>query len=520
LRNYDWDNFDPADFIEPLGDATFAVDYENSDTGEFLADGETPLILSVTDNAGAVWTLEVPANALLSPETLTMTVLRDVRLAGEGLDGGVLLSPSGLAFFEPAMLRVTGEGCGEDSVIYEGAHDGRNMSITEYKAGEGYVCATVWHFSTRTKVNGKGGGASVSMLQLLVDMGNEILRQPLSAPEPPSSTFKCPEYHNTDNAALRAYSSKVADPELVAIQTIQRALANYRGKDALVAQAMDMVVKLEERFADKVNMLIYQYRGQEDKFMAISMLAFYSGNRDTLKGGIDYEEIYSWGKEVWNELMQELVEGHDYTRAHSLRQLKTFIVFICTLRDVPIDADAFDQKLSNALTFWVEWELHTDTIGLVIMESSSEALVSMEQQTGEAGLSGDGTGDGRIDNYSVGDDRKAKPQVSFSVNARLSNLDPCMSNSITVGLDNPGATDFDVVFDTTGRSEYKEFLVQRAFEDKLDEGFYTFELPLINLQEKCAEKKESGKYEESGATFTADITISLYHAPKDDVYIN
>jgi len=39
--------------------------------------GET-LSLSVTDSAGATWTLEIPAGALLNEETITMTAMADV----------------------------------------------------------------------------------------------------------------------------------------------------------------------------------------------------------------------------------------------------------------------------------------------------------------------------------------------------------------------------------------------------------------------------------------------------------
>jgi len=534
VLNYDWTNFDPADFINPLGDATFTVDSANSATGEFFADDETPLSLSLTDSAGAVWTLDIPAFALLSPETIKMTALSDVKLGGDTLDGGVLLSPAGLTFIQPATLTVRGPGCGEDSVIFEGEHDGNNMTFTEFDTGDGYVSATIWHFSTRVKGSGKGGGASVSMLQLLVDMGNEILRQPLQAPEPPSLTFKCPGFHSTDknikNKAIMDFMLKCTDPELEARQTIKRAIANYRGQDAILAQAMDMVMKLEQRFADKINMLIYQYKYQEDKLAAIFTLSVYgTWNRDD-KYGIDYEEIYKWVAEAWNELMRELVEDHDYTRAHSLTNLISVVKSIYTLRGIDLDTTGFERRLGNALTFRVEWKLHNDAAingnwGLQVMDSSTEAIISMNQFREKEGFYGEDAGVGRVDYYNVGDGAPARPDVSFRVNARLFDLDPCMKKTITVSFDNPGAVDFHVTLQPGNiYSEYAADFASEILKGKLTDGFYVFELPIINLRENCVEVTVENRVEQSADGITlslmADITFIIIHTPMtSDVYL-
>jgi len=45
VLNYDWSNFDPADFMKPLGDATFTVDGTKSATGEFLSQASSQLFL-------------------------------------------------------------------------------------------------------------------------------------------------------------------------------------------------------------------------------------------------------------------------------------------------------------------------------------------------------------------------------------------------------------------------------------------------------------------------------------------
>ena len=518
---YDWNNYNPADLFVSLGNATFTVDNSATATGEFTP-GET-LSLSVTDGAGAKWTLEIPAGALLFPETVTMTILRDVQLGGDDMDGGVLLSPDGLQFMIPAALTVTGNGCDEDSVILEGGHDGKNMTFTEYETGDGSVSTTIEHFSIRTKARGKYG-ASVSMLELLIDMGNEILRRPLEAPEPPSLTFKCPEYHNTDsgskNKAIMDFMLKCGDPELVARRTIKNAIANYRGKDAIVAQAMDVVMKLEQRFADKINMLIYRYKYQEDKLAAIFTLAVYgTWNKDGTYG-IDYEEIYKWVAEAWNELMRELVEDHDYTRAHSLTNLITVVKSVYALRDIGLDTDAAYRRLSNALTFRVEWELEEHVFFTIC--SKGETEVSMNQISGDDYF-GEATGEGHLASFTDPDSAvyvTAFP--SFGNKAQLSNLDPCRNKAITVAVDKFG-TDFTAYADTDMGpmpipfTDYPKPIIHYVDGNAvLTTGFFTFKLDLINLSEKCADSSITAQQEELSHT----LDFKIFHQPKDDVYMN
>jgi hypothetical protein len=144
---YDWDNFDPADLIVSLGNATFILDTNATATGEFLADGKTPLSLSVTDSAGLTWTLDVPVDALLYGETITMTAMSDVSLDGEKLGGGVQLSPDGLTFLAPAKLAVTGGDNVYSSFMYQGNHDGGNVTFVEFETTENSAAATLHHFS-------------------------------------------------------------------------------------------------------------------------------------------------------------------------------------------------------------------------------------------------------------------------------------------------------------------------------------------------------------------------------------
>jgi hypothetical protein len=280
-------------------------------------------------------------------------------------------------------------------------------------------------------------------------------------------------------------------------------------------------------------MLIYQYKYREDKLTVIFALAVVgTWNIDEKTGkskyGIDYEEIYKWIAEAWNEMMRELVEDHDYSRMHGLYFLKGVIKKTYAIRSMDIDTAGFDRRIANALTFRVEWE-YKDALGTAyIYHLSGEAEVSMNQtgeQNGRFGYFGDGAGVGRGDGAELNksDELTGINPPSFNNNARLSNLDPCREKSITVGIDDFGEKVEFTLFDKDfadwpgGGISVKSIQQVKLLQDKLVEGFYTFEFPLINLQEKCVDDKYEVNFYDG--SFVSEVTIRLFHAPKPDVYI-
>ena len=65
-----------------LGSAAFKIDESNSVTKEFLADGGSTT-LELTDKSGIKWTLAIPEDALLYPQTITMTALAVLTVYGK-----------------------------------------------------------------------------------------------------------------------------------------------------------------------------------------------------------------------------------------------------------------------------------------------------------------------------------------------------------------------------------------------------------------------------------------------------
>ena len=573
--NYDFDNFDIADVFEPLGDATFTVDSANKTTGEFTPG--KPFTLSLTDSAGMKWTLDIPDDALLNPTTITMTALCDVRINGGDPFNGVLMEPDGLYFLTPATLTMSGGNYSKDYAMYQSNHDGTGVTPLYYINDGNGASANLYHFSAGLLEWPRPSKKARQALLAVINM----CRTQLVMPEPPSMSFKCKPNHAKDpneEAALEKFLKEFKEPEWTLYQWILPQCKGIDfskdswshiskkvmfGKDSdgkpmygwfpvpnpnyFNADEREYIAAMSilvSRINGKVVRYFDKYKYQEDKFKAIGHASRWAGdlekafdlamqrlmNHESSDPNMRMEDatfLYErsdWAKEVWNQLMKELVENHDYTIAHALEELYLFAKFLNVDNEKisKIGIDQWKEKLGNALTFRVEWELLTDVTssGAFVSKtnSSGEAVISMNQISEKEGYFGEGIVNARIDSYTVVNDGKGVNLPSFNNNARLSNLDPCMRKKITVGFDKfDEGVDFPVQF-PNGNVGSTSVLPPAAFYDKYAEGFYTFECDLTNLKENCVDEKISGSYTQ-GAKLVWTLTIRLFHDPKGDVFM-
>ena len=579
---YDWDNFDEADLLVDIGKASFTVDKSATATGEYIP-GE-PLSLSITDSADAMWTLDIPAGALLTAQTITMTALRDITTDGlfDTLDGGVLLEPDGLTFFVPATLTVSGGVNGADIIMLSGDHSGGNLDVPYYEVGAHSATIYISHFSSYYALDGSGGifwdngdgtwtyqdnpGHDTSqhskwaegyepvegddpswdnVSQEIRDMIDsldrtkltksqkaaiELLKKPVKPPDidPPSVWFDdCPE--KTDiSKFLKAFNSpempiieklwkdqkkasenfikKYPTPESVDVGKVMDDLNSYAG-NMMLAKA------LYERLAEKANMLIDKYKYMPDKFyavgMAASMLNVFLGF-----GKVNIAEMDKWFRETWNYHMHRLVDNHDYHRMHVF----DYITLVGAFAGAKVPQD-YPQKISNALTFRVEWEMEEHAFFTIC--SKGEVTVSMNQIKDDDYF-GEADGDGKLTKFDDPEGHVYVPSFpSFNNKAQLYKLDPCMTKTISVDIDKFG-TDFTAM----ARTEQGDFPV--PFPDypepllhmmdghfSFSTALYTFKLDLNNLDEKCADSSFKAQQEELSHT----LDIKIFHQPKDDVFM-
>ena len=574
--NYDWDNFDITDVFEPLGDATFTVDSANRITGEFTP-GEA-FTLSLTDSAGMKWTLNIPDDALLNPTIITMTALRDVRINGGDPFNGVLMEPDGLFFLNPATLTMSGGNYSEDYAIFQSNHDGTGVTPLYFENDISGATANLYHFSTY--VVGWPSPPSKKANQALV-AALHMCKTQLVMPVPPSMSFKCKPNHAKDpneEAALDKFLKEFKEPEWTLYQWI---LAQCRGinfgKDAsqyitkmtnigkdsdgnpimmplivpnpnaftldeiCYIQAMSMMI---ERIDGKVIQYFGRYKYQEDKFKAIGHASRWMGDAEKAIGmarlrmmiqeneakieWVRFEpERRDWTREVWNQLMKELVEKHDYTLVHALEEVYLFAKFMKVSDEgylglseysQPMGIDQWQEKLANALTFRVEWELEEHVFFTIC--SKGEAEVSMKYDMTD--YFGEGDGEGHLDSFTDPDGNVYVTAFPFFDNkAQLSKLDPCFDKTITVAINKFG-TDFTAYADTDMGpmpipfTDYPKPIIHYVDGNAvLTTGFFTFKLDLINLSEKCAESSITAQ--EDVLSHTLDFKI--FHQPKDDVYM-
>ena len=607
--NYDWDNFDIYDMVETLGDAAFTVDSANKATGEFTPG--IPLSLSVTDSEGVTWTLDVPAGALLTGETITMTALRDITTDGlfDTLDGGVLLEPDGLYFYSPATLTVSGDDC-VDAIMLVGNHDGGNLDLSCYENGAGSATVYITHFSTVTsghiygynpdgyktasatlgsdgkwhwgwRWNAKGIEPGVryiifdkdgnvmgtmdidgnfipdpnydgdgldlppnpwddfpqelrDLLEDVIDLSKltrlqraalELLKKPVKLPDvdPPSVWFDdCP-----DKTDISKFIKAFGNPEKPIIDKLWKELTKFsrsflRKNPTPDSVNLDNAMKeLQElganvalatalcnRLAEKANKLIDKYKYMPDKFYAVASAASFP---ITLFGfsKVNQTEIDKWWRETWNYHMHRLVDNHDYHRMHVFNQITLAGAFAGA--KVP---DNYQTKISNALTFRVEWELEEHVYFTIC--SKGEAIVSMDAN----GFFGEAAGDGRLTSFSDPDGAvyvTAFP--SFGNKVQLSSFSPCTNEVVFVYIDKCG-TDFTAYADTDNGpmpipfTDYPKPIIHYV-DGRYDKGFFMFVLDLENLNEKCAEGSFTAQQEELSHT----LDFKIFHQPKDDVFM-
>ena len=123
-----WKDWKPTNF----GKATFTLDEANSVSGEYIADGKTPLTLTTTDSNGLTWTLVIPTDGYYKPVTVTMTPMTDVSIGKlDSVPGGVQLSPDGINFTRPAKLTVSGPGITDKTNMLQGKHDGADVGFVQ-----------------------------------------------------------------------------------------------------------------------------------------------------------------------------------------------------------------------------------------------------------------------------------------------------------------------------------------------------------------------------------------------------
>jgi len=173
-------------------------------------------VLQTTDAQGIIYELNIPPNALLSPEKITMTPVQsvpDLPMSG-GLKGAVNLEPDGLLFNENVELTLTFPSAitlGEGQELAGFSYRGQGEKLERYPAieliGENQLQIKLFHFSGY----GAGGAASSDASGIPSTGIVEVILDRTIPPEQKTEFFR-KEYNSK---VLPALEAAVANPDLL-----------------------------------------------------------------------------------------------------------------------------------------------------------------------------------------------------------------------------------------------------------------------------------------------------------------
>jgi hypothetical protein len=130
--------------------------------------------LSLTDAKGNKFTLTIPANALLSTTTVTMTAVTAIAglPAGGSFNAGVQLEPDGLELFQPALLTIEPSSPpAPDTIIPLGWHgSGQGVYLNLEQPQSAKLTMVLDHFSGA----GIGAGTDSYLTSKLLNIGNAL----------------------------------------------------------------------------------------------------------------------------------------------------------------------------------------------------------------------------------------------------------------------------------------------------------------------------------------------------------
>ena len=347
-----------------IGNAKFTPDYARSASSNFLADG-TPLSLSVTDAAGYVWSLNLPADALINTTTITMTPFAGIESRQSALPilTGVQLGPEGLRFCDGVTLTLTTPApLGPRATLMMSAGDGSDLLLVQTTNQTNNYSTTLLHFSlgsasdpppgqTPSQIN-QAQAAYNEAVAMLKNVGNDQS----VPPEPPDDAFTCtgssPADAQVDEYVFNLFSEETA--VIGNLLSAARELDILTSTDANVSEALVLAEQLIEKDSfRKVNLLYSTWKGKPLKWSAVFKATTTAAHADLLYHGPGLPgllgDLVSWLKgDVVNYYWDKLRVKHDYTMANALLKIERLILL---LGGGGSSDDTFLQDLANAYTF-------------------------------------------------------------------------------------------------------------------------------------------------------------------------
>ena len=346
-----------------LGNVRFTADAGRSQSLNFAADGSAARF-SVTNAAGWVWTLNIPNDALLSPQTISMTPFASVeaRNARLPVTAGVQLSPAGIQFCDWVTLTATAPApLGAHATLLMANDDGSDLYLVPTTNSANGFSINLLHFSSAAATDPSDQQLNNLVNQYLpqiqaayqnaVKQAKALQRAVVLPPEPPDYDWNCDPSGQQDQIA--AYTQSLFAKETAVVQQL---LSNARMLELVGVQESPAVGDvalgvIETAMYRKVDTLLGSYSGDPKKWYAVVNVALKVEHDDELLGGSGrpdwWPKIQNWGLRNVDYLWDQLRNYHKYSKAWALPILARQLALI----GVDIDVGNLLDKLAKALTF-------------------------------------------------------------------------------------------------------------------------------------------------------------------------
>jgi hypothetical protein len=517
-----------------LGSIAYTLDTARKMSGTFDINTGEPLTLMVEDANGYGWMLSIPADALLSTQTITMTPFAtiDVSRSGAKIRSGIQLEPDGLQFADAVRLTVkppiSNPGVG---LIFSIQKDGSDVAFAPTTNSREIAMAQIWHFSSAGYDDGydagKDGMAQYKKwaeedYQLALDAAKQFVKKGApTPPTPPSISMFCRGTEvNPEEGEAYEFTHYFVEPYGDIVNVILSTMktlellseANFDTSDGYywAQQVLQMAEK-------SIMQLGKQYQGEKppDRLFAVLSAGLEVEHQLKLVNGemgIN-PTLISWGETIRNYYLEELKIKHDYRAFPIIMSLNKQVILIG-------GADRLADILS-AMTF--EVILDTSFDGTWISSGKTILIGHVEQNADVKDIKTFLTTEelwGDLNNLILKvktgtyTDYKGTTQLdglSDTGTLWLKNWDACVTKTFDVmlgGFSGDGNSKSGTIAGAASMASFTKYYWKVA-------GAFMFTIPMENLNQTLGDQSFSGSGSAAEGNFTSSgqIHIVIKHTP-------
>ena len=480
---------------------------------------------SVTNATGWIWTLSLPGDALLTPQTITMIPAASIDSSDAllSVSNGVQLEPDGLQFADGVTLSVKPPtALGAHGSLMMAGDDGSAIYFVATSNHSGTYSTVLYHFTSagatdpstaqvNTLQQAHLAALQAAYAQALSDAKALEHAVPVP-PEPPDDEPTC-DGNPGGAAAAAAYARALfAHEQEVTARLVSAGLELFQltGDASTVTAANAEVLTLIETYGYRVvDSLFSRYHSNANKFRTVTPIAIAMGQQDSALGGsrgVAYweDEIKTWAVLARDYYFKQLTQGHDYSKFTVLIGVEQQLVALGYVDDMA----SFNESLAKAMTFKLTIDFQLSTSSAQI-EAKGDVTLQTDASTFTLG------GSGSIPYLSGG----AGPLVlvpgqSFSENVKVNNFQACQNPTCDLVIDQLGAA--SETYTTSGVTTSVAGFLQKSATtvfapQKNSDGAYAF---TVSLQNKSAQAVSQSVVGHGTTGGTVTITFTMMHTPQ------